>query len=156
MFIRPCKFPSKKLCVLLTLIIRFLRRLIWFFSTCYPPHFRGRVTIRKNWRGISRPNITTCQIIWLTSLKTSLDKHCNFSYCKIERGRIEIVRGRYIRPKLDDRINKNRMNKLIKFGLLVFYLFGCLVINLVIWFSIYSVLLIRYNGPAWIVICTAK
>ena len=40
---------------------------------------------------------------------------------------------------------------MIIFGLLVFYVFGCLVINLVVWFSIYSVLRIRSNGPAWCV-----
>ena len=34
------------------------------------------------------------------------------------------------------------------FGLIVFYLFCCWVINLVIWFSIYSVLQIWSNGPA--------
>ena len=37
---------------------------------------------------------------------------------------------------------------MVKFGLLVFYLFRGSVTNLVIWFSIYSVLPIRSNGPA--------
>ena len=36
---------------------------------------------------------------------------------------------------------------MVKFGPLVFYLFGPLVINLVLWFSIYSVLRIGSNVP---------
>ena len=35
------------------------------------------------------------------------------------------------------------------FGLPLFCIFGPLVIFSVIWFSIYSVLQIRSNGPAW-------
>ena len=35
---------------------------------------------------------------------------------------------------------------IVIFSILVFYLFGCSVINLVIWYSIYSVLWIRSNG----------
>ena len=40
------------------------------------------------------------------------------------------------------------MDQFIIFGLLVLYLFVCLFINAVIWFSIYSVLQIRPNGLA--------